>query len=247
MKTFQKLKNLLVLVALICGISIATFSCSSDSSSTYTCATCANTPDALAENDGVAKGVYKGIMVGSTGTISVNIQNGSNTITATMVLDGTTILLTATVTPTAGQDYVSPFTGTYNGSPISITFSVAYNGTVPTIVTSDIPGHPNATFQIYKETSTSLIEAFEGTFTTSDGDSGVFNIVLSREFGGYSGIAKNNQTNELSEIEGYYEDNGDITNEDGTVVYGRISGDVLHGSFTDGDNDVVTINGQRTL
>jgi hypothetical protein len=247
MKTFQKIKRLLVLATVVCGFSIMILSCSSDSSSNYTCATCAQTPDALAENDALSKGIYKGIMVGSSGTISINIQNGSDTVTATLILDGTTILLTSTITPTTGQSYVSPFTGTYNGSPISITFSVAANGSSPTIVTSDIPGHPNASFQVYKETSTSLIEAFEGTYTSSGGESGIFNIILSRELGSYSGIAKENGTNQTSEIEGYYEDNGDITNEDGTVIYGRISGDELRGSFRDEDNDLITITGQRTL
>jgi len=247
MKKNQKIMKLLLLLVIIVGVSVVNNSCSSDSSSSYTCDTCANTPDALAENDGLAKGIYKGIMVGSSGTISINVQNGTNTVTATMVLDGDTILLTATITPTDGQIYISPFTGTYNGSPISITFSVAANGSMPTIVTSDIPGHPNASFQIYKETSTSLIEAFEGDYTVSDGQTGIFNIILSREFGEYSGIAKENGSNEVSDIEGYYQDDGDITNEDGTVVLGRISGDELNGSFRDSDNDLVTINGQRTL
>jgi len=247
MKLFKKFKFSFLIAVLILGISVFTYSCSSDSSSPYVCVTCNDTPAALAENDVVSKGVYKGIVVGSSGTISIDIQNGSNTVTATMVLDGTTIILTSAITPTAGQSYVSPFTGTYNGSPITITFSVAANGSAPTIVTSDIPGHPNASFQVYKETSTSLIEAFEGTFSRSGGDTGVFNIILSKELGGYSGIAKNNNTNEISEIEGYYEDNGDITNDDGTVVYGRISGDELQGSFRDEDNELVTIRGQRTL
>lgn len=224
------------------------FSCSEDDSTdepTYECLTCVDSPDALAIHDNSVKGVYKGIVVASTGTISINIQNGSSTITATMVLDGITTVLTSTVEVIEGQSYVSPFTGTYNGNPISITFSVGLGGSTPTIVTSSIPGHPNASFQIFKETSTALIEAFEGTYSKS-GETGVFNIVLSSALGGFSGIAKSNQTNEINDVEGDYNANGQLLNEDGVVV-ATVTGDVLSGSFVDGNNDQVVVNGNRTL
>ena len=167
MKTLKKFLVYLLLPAFLTGMSVVVFSCSKDDSKApaYTCVSCHDTPDALVANDADVKGVYKGIVVGSTGTLSIDIQNGSSTITATMVLDGITAILTSNVATVAGQAYVAPFTGTYNGSPISITFSVGLGGATPTMVTSDIPGHPNATFQIYKETSTSLIEAFQGTYS----------------------------------------------------------------------------------
>jgi hypothetical protein len=135
-------------------------SCSKDDggSQKYECATCVNIPDALAENDNSGKGVYKGIIVGSTGSLSIDIQNGSNTITAIMVLDGITVNLISNVSYVEGQAYVAPFTGMYNnGSPITLTFSVGLSGANPTMISSDIPGHPNAVFTIYKESSTSLI------------------------------------------------------------------------------------------
>jgi hypothetical protein len=245
MKTLQTSKGLVMWAVVIFGMSVFTLSCSKDSSSDpYVCAACHPTPDALAVNNASSKGIYKGIIVGSTGTIAINIQNGVNTVTATLVLDGTTVLLTSTVTPTTAQSYLAPFTGMYNGDPISLTFSVAANGSIPTIVTSDIPGHPNASFQIIKETSTALIEAFEGTYAKT-GETGVFNIVLSSALGGWSGIAKNNITGELSDIDGTYA-NGVITESNGTVM-GTITGDELHGSFQDGDGDTITITGLRTL
>lgn len=245
MKTFQTSKGLLMWAVVIFGISVFTLSCSKDSSSDpYVCASCHPTPDALVANDAISKGIYKGIIVGSTGTITINVQNGVNTVTATLVLDGTTVLLTSTVTPTAAQSYLAPFTGIYNGDPISLTFSVAANGATPTIVTSDIPGHPNASFQIIKETSTAQIEAFEGTYAKT-GETGVFNIVLSSALAGFSGIAKNNVTGELSDIDGTYI-NGVLTESNGTVL-GTVSGDELHGTFQDSDGDTITINGVRTL
>lgn len=245
MKTIKKVTPFFILSLIILGICKISVACSKDSSSNpYTCISCHTAPDALAENDGSAKGVYKGVVVGSTGTIAVNIQNGSSTVTATMVLDGTTIALTSSIIPAVGQSYLSPFTGTYNGSTISITFSVAADGSNPTVVTSSIPGHPNATFQIVKETSTSLIEAFEGTYSLP-GETGVFNIVLSSGLGGYSGIAKDNASADVSEVDGTYS-NGQLIDSDGTVV-GTITGDVLSGTFQDSNGTTITISGHRTL
>ncbi len=243
MKTLKKIGVILLL-----ALSGVTSSCSDDddkNETAYECLTCVDTPDALAVNDNSIKGVYKGIVVGSTGTISINIQNGSSTITATMVLDDDTILLTSTVEVVEGQTYIAPFTGTYNGSPISITFSVGLSGANPTVVTSSIPGHPNAVFQVFKETSTALIEAFEGTYTKT-GETGVFNIVLSSALGGFSGISKDNQTNETNDVDGDYNANGDLIDENGTVL-GTVTGDELDGNFIDGNGDQVVITGYRTL
>ena len=248
MKTLKKFLVYLLLPAFLTGMSIAVISCSKDNEDAdpvYVCASCNDTPDALAVNDASVNGIYKGIVVGSTGTISINIQNGSNTITATMVLDGVSVLLTSAVSVVDGQSYVAPFTGTYNGSPISITFSVGMGGATPTVVTSDIPGHPSATFEIYKETSTSLIEAFQGTYTTPS-KTGVFNIVLSRALSRWGGIAKEDGTNENDEIGGTISASSQLIEENGTNV-ATISGDVINGSFIGGDNETVTVQGSRTL
>ena len=58
----------------------------------YTCATCHTTPDALAANDANSKGIYKGVVIGSSGTLTINIANGGTTITAIMVIDGITVI-----------------------------------------------------------------------------------------------------------------------------------------------------------
>jgi len=249
MKTFKKNLVYLLLPALLTGMSVVFFSCSKDDTKTttpaYVCASCHDTPDALAVYDANVRGIYKGIVVGSTGSISIDIQNGSSTITATMVLDGTSIALTSMVGTVDGQSYVAPFTGTYNGSPISITFSVGLGGTAPTVVTSDIPGHPNAAFQIYKETSTSLIEAFQGTYS-KPGQSGVFNVILSRALAKWGGVAKENGGTENNEVSGTINASNQLIEENGTNM-ATISGDVLTGSFSDGNGATVTIQGTRTL
>lgn len=248
MKTVQKTKRFLMLAVTIFGISIFNSSCSSsDSSSAYTCATCHDTPDALAANDGSAKGIYKGIEVGSTGTLSINILNGSSTITATLVLDGISAVLTSSVAYVDGQAYVAPFTGTYDGNTISFTFSVGISGGSPTVVSSSIPGHPTATFTLFKETSTSLIEAFEGTYSQT-GQTGVLNILLSRALNQWGGTSLNNVAGSVANsFDGTINaSNQLIVNGNGTIL-GTISGDEIHGSFQNSDQQTVTITGHRTL
>ncbi len=210
----------------------------------YVCATCADSPEALIENDNSNKGVYKGIFVGSTGTISINIQNGSDLITATLVIDGVSINLTSSVEVENGQPFVAPFEGIFNGEPVVLTFSVGLSGATPTVLSSDIPGHPNAVFEIYKETSTSLIEAFEGTLTRN-GEPGTFNVVLSTALGMWSGVAQEVNTGEISYGEGIINGSNQLLDE--VRVIGTITGDEINGSFTGGDGEQVILTGQRTL
>lgn len=244
MRIFKKATLQFILPIFLIGILFV--SCSkNDDTTTYSCIACKTMPDALAENDASIKGVYKGIIIGSTGTISINIQNGSNTITATMVLDGVSVTLTSNVGVVNGQSYVAPFTGTFNGSPISVTFSVGLSGANPTMVSSSIPGHPNAVFKLVKETSTSMIEAFEGTYSVSDGEKGVFNLVLSRAISKFGYIARENGQTETNTGDGKVNTNNELV-EDGLVL-GKISGDEISGSFKNSDNFTVTISGKRTL
>ncbi len=242
MKTVQKLAVFLMFPILCFSVS----SCSKDdSSSAYTCQSCHDTPDALVANDGSVEGIYKGIIVGSTGTIAINIQNGSSTITATMVLDGISSVLTSNVSVVAGQTYVAPFTGTYNGTAITLHLTVGLGGTLPTMTSSDIPGHANAVFEIYKETSTSLIEAFQGTYS-KPGENGTFNILASRGLAIWGGIAKPDDSSETNDASGTINSSNQLVEDNGTIL-ATINGDVLSGSFIDGNGATIHISGHRTL
>ena len=128
---------------------------------TYSCTTCKTTPDALAANDASSKGIYKGLVIGSSGTIIFNIANNNTAITAIMVIDGITVNLASTVTWVARQAYVADLTGTLNGSVVTIHFSVGPSGSTPTVTSSTILGHPNVSLNIIKETSAGLVECFE--------------------------------------------------------------------------------------
>lgn len=213
----------------------------------YTCATCSTTPQALAANDGSSKGIYKGVIIGSSGTITFNILNGGTTITALMVIDGVTVNLTSAVTWVAGQAYVADFTGTLNGSPVTIRFSVGLSGGTPTVTTSSIPGHPNASFIILKETSSNLVEAFEGTYHTTLPEDGTFNIILSRTLLGYSYITRKTGATTTGSGNGPMSGNNLMDPSQPATVVATISGDNLNGSFLDSGNRTVTITGRRTL
>lgn len=248
MKNFTK--KWIVLPLAFLAITLPQISCSGDDAEStdpaYVCETCADMPDALAANDQSIKGVYKGIFIGSTGTIFIDIQNGSNVITATMVLDGQSIELTSTAEIIDGEPFVAPFTGMYNGSSISITFSVGLNGADPIVVTSDIPGHPNAVFEVHKETSTSLIEAFEGSYTRTGGETGAFNILMARSLSVWGGVARETGGAETNEVNGTINSNDQLLNEQG-IVMGAVEGDEINGTFQDGEGATVNITGQRTL
>jgi hypothetical protein len=245
--SYKYFQQALIIPSLLFGIVL--ISCSKDNStpdSSYTCLTCKTTPDALVANNASVKGVYKGIVVGSTATIAIKIQNGSNIITATMVLDGVSVSipLTSTVTVFDGKSYTAPFAGTLNGSAISITFLVAIGGGTPTITSSNIPGHSTVTFSLFKEISTSLLEAFEGTYSKT-GETGTFNLLLSTGLGKFGVIVKKDLNGVSAFIKGTYVNNQVVDNTG--HVLGVITGVVMNGSFLDGNGTIVTIIGKRTL
>lgn len=218
----------------------------SDDAEAYTCTTCTTQPEALAANNTSSKGIYKGVVIGSSGTISFNILNDGTSISAKMMLDGTTVNLTSNITWAAGEAIVAPFTGTLNGSPVSITFSVNANGGSPTVTTSSIPGHPNSSFTIAKETSNALIEGFEGTFTTTKPAEGTFNLLLSRPAKVWGAKARQTGSTDDDSVSGIINSDNQIVEDDGTVM-GTLSGDEINGSFKDSGARTVTIKGKRTL
>ena len=212
----------------------------------YKCVSCKTTPDALAANNASSKGIYKGVVIGSSGTIMFDIANNGTTITAVMIIDGITVNLTSNVTWVAGQQYVAPFTGTLNGSPVTINFSVGLSGSSPTVTSSTIPGHPNATLTVVKETSNDLIECFEGTYSTTLPETGTFNIILSRTVAIWGAIARKTGAAVTTSTNGTISNNKlFVTGQ--TQSVGTLNSDQLSGTSQDSNNSTVTITGQRTL
>lgn len=239
-------KKFLLAASLLACIPFVSCSDDDNNSEPYACETCVDAPEALAENDALGKGVYKGIVIGSSGTIKFSIANGTNDITASMVLDGETIILTSNISYNDGQPYVAPFTGIFNGETATINFSVDDDGENPTVTSADIPGHPNAVFTIIKETSNALVEGYEGTYSKSNNEHGTFNILLSKALGKWGGIARKNGETEPDDIHGVILPDGTLIEEHGYNV-GKLVGETISGSFVENNGATVTINAHRTL
>ncbi len=245
------MNRFLLVAALLCFLGTG---CKKKSSPTpsYTCTSCSATPDAVAAYDNSSKGIYKGTVVGSSGTIKFNIGNNDSTITATMDIDGTTVILTATIRWAGGSSYTSPFTGTMGGQPVSITFSVGSDGSNPLVVSANIPGHPGAVLTVTKETSTNLIMVFEGTYADngSGGDHGTFDLYLSKALLKWTLTSESSvDSSKKSLINGTYDSSNSTLNySDGSggVLKGTLSGDQISGTYNGGGNSG-TWTAKRTL
>ena len=242
------MKKIKIVLALLAVLSFSSCKKSDSPATTYTCTTCKTTPDALAANDASSKGIYKGVVIGSSGTISINIANNGTAITAIMVIDGITVNLTSAVAWVAGQPYVADFTGTMNGSAVTIRFSVGINGNTPTATSTTIPGHTTASLNLIKETSTGLVEVFEGTYHSSKPEDGTLNFILSRTQSTWYGFARPIGANTSGTAgSGTISNNMLIDPTQNNKSLGTLSGDNLSGSFIDNNSRTITTKGKRTL
>ncbi|MCC6185649.1 MAG: hypothetical protein IT256_00705 [Chitinophagaceae bacterium] len=234
------------------GLSVISSSCKKEEDKTttptptpYTCSTCTTAPEAKAANDASSKGIYKGIIIGSTGTVKFDISNDLSTITAVLQIDGKTGTLTSAVSWVAGTSYIADFTGSFDGSPVTVKFSVDASGANPKVISSSIPGHTSAAFIIDKEKSSGLLECFEGTYTSSKPENGTFNILVSRKLGKFGGITRETGDTSTDDVDGTIDASNNIVS--GSVTMGKLSGDEITGTFKDNNGNTITINGKRTL
>jgi len=218
--------------------------------SSYACTACTTTPDAKAANDNSSKGIYKGVIIGSSGTIKFDIGNTDSTIKAYMVVDSVSVTLTANVKWASGVSYVSSFTGTMNGQPVSITFSVDATGGSPTVTAMNIPGHPNATLSISKETSTNLVKCFEGTAkNTTTGKSSTFNLLLSTNLKRWTARVREDGSTGAAQVDGTF-DGTTLSFDDGKGATGSatLSGDnITGGTWKNSKPENGTWEAKRTL
>ncbi len=261
----QKLKlSPLKIIAILLTVVVA-FSCNKDDNDEdddddYTCTSCASAPIAVAENNTINKGVYKGVLIGSTGALIFNIQNTTNTITGTLVIDGDVADLTCeAVDLDVTADFEASFTGTLNGHLVIIRFHVEKDGTNPTIVSATIPGHPNTAFLVAKETSDALLECYEGTYNISGSwsETGTYNFLVARKNGGgiWKGLVAEDGFPEEAQSDTDLMSGNNLVDANRLglgrdVVIGTISGHTISGNFVDRyDDEEVTIThkGKRTL
>ena len=185
---------------------------------------------ANAAYDNSGFGIYKGVFVGSSGTIIININNENTQInSAIIVIDGLEYAYTNFTLPTQGE----PFTLTFNHNGDSFDFSVDAFGTNPRVTNIIINGHPSAEIVIIKELSNALVECFTGNYSGSSGDNGVFNITISN--GLISGMARSTVSNEGFSLSGSVLSdghiNGGFSSSGGGLFSGTRSGNQISGTW----------------
>lgn len=207
----------------------------------YVCSTCATTPEAKAEHDGSSAGVYKGVVVGSSGTLAIYVHNVGTEVKAILNFDGAQATLTSESFSTwkPGEPIKNAkFTGTINGKKADVVFSVDSIGNQPAIEVI-IPGH-NVLGTIFKETSNTLVKSYEGIYT---GDrTGPFNMTL---YGNKVAIITNSKTFII--MDSMRSNTIDVI-EEGMEVKGTVDADVVKGDWRDNYNNFQgTWTGKRTL
>jgi len=197
-------------------------------------------PEAKVEFDASNYGVYKGIFVGSTGTVYVNINN-SGSVSAKMVIDGTAYNFTTSGTATNGQAIAAL---TFSNGSSSFDFNVLSDGEDPYIDNLNISGHPNANVQLFKEYSFAHIKCYLGTF--SGDSSGVLNIATTSD-GYVLGLALPNDDTNAVYLDGSVEENSIAgTFEDGTFI-GTINNNSISGTWQNSAPESGTWTGTRKL
>lgn len=133
-------------------------------------------PDADAVHDEKSGGVYKGVIVGSTGTVKIILQH--DTISAEVTIDGETKVMAPQNMPVGWTSGYTLDEVVFAADNWTLTFSVSTNGHHPYVSSISIPGHTDVAVHIVKEQSTTLVRAFEGSFGKTDSVFGTINFVL---------------------------------------------------------------------
>lgn len=144
-------------------------------------------PDAIVANDGKSGGVYKGVIIGSTGTVKIILQG--NTVSAEVTIDGETKVLAPQNIPVGWASGQPLKEIVFAANNWTLTFSVGASGDHPYISSISIPGHTDVAVHIVKEQSTTLARVFEGTFGKTDTALlGTINFVVTSEYDSVQGI-----------------------------------------------------------
>lgn len=187
-------------------------------------------------------GIYKGVFVGSSGIVLINLNN-NNTISASLKIDGVNYIFSTNESITENQQTEINFTNNDN----SFVFNVSSTGTNPEITNLSIQGHPNAETILVKETSERLTKVFEGNYNGIDNDdAGVFNAIVS---GSEMYVLAFSTMYSV-----FYTANGSVNNENitgvtstGTNFTGIIENDKMNGSWNNSQsNENGNWNAERT-
>lgn len=132
-------------------------------------------PVPQAQYDNSNFGVYRGVLVGSKGVVTVNLNN-NNKIIAIVKMDGQGMELHSSQTIQQNM----PVTLNFSNSAMSFTFSCDATGANPTVSNIVFSGHPNSKIVLMKSLSNMWVDIFDCTYkeNISGGESGVFMLVM---------------------------------------------------------------------
>ena len=137
-------------------------------------------PEAVEAFDESSGGIYKGVLVGSSGHFKVVLDNGEGELFVYIKFDGEeATLYTGDLDAWQPGDAIigAEFTGTLDGQDVTFTFSVDADGSNP-IVEVSVPGH-EVWVDVVKETSTDLVKCYEGESWTGETLVSVWNMLIS--------------------------------------------------------------------
>jgi len=205
-------------------------------------ATLPDSPEALAAEDTKSGGVYKGVLIGSTGTFKLTLQNGVKEVA--IVIDGVkkTLTTTALGSWTSGQEISN---ATFSADGWSVVISLLADGSDGSIG-FNIPGHASIEAYVTKEKSTALVKGYEGTF--SGAASGTFNFLEYNN--GVYGIAREASASSVDYFYGQKSGNNITLTFSNSFLSatGTIDGTNCSGAWTNTDtSDAGTWTGKRTL
>ncbi|WP_284651472.1 hypothetical protein [Flavobacterium terrisoli] len=196
-------------------------SCSSDDSSGPPLS---DTPDAKVQYDDSSFGIYKGVFVGSSGTVFIDVYNGE-TATATLTINGSSKTYTAAEKVAEDFDIVGL---TFTNGSNSFDFSVNGDGSNPTVSNINISGHANARMAILKEFHNSLCRCYVGTY--SGDDSGVLNVVIEGSI--VDGWAKSDEGNSVFNCDGTFGGSALWGTFEGGSFSGQMNGNTISGGWS---------------
>ena len=199
----------------------------------HSCSNCDPSTNEKLRNESIAKtaynnsnfGIYKGILVGSSGIAMININNNGTT-NALLTIDGVRLEFRAIEQVTEHQSTPIRFTNNDN----SFDFMVGKNGENPTIFNCNFKNYPQVKIQVAKEQSSSPIKCYQGRYTGDD--AGIFNYYID-EKGGIYGMAKSKYNDDILPLNGSLNSQNSIT---GTIIVdgefeGTISSNFYEGSW----------------
>jgi hypothetical protein len=207
--------------------------CSDDDNPTSVCPNCPTAPEARPEFDNSGKGIYRGLVVGSSGSITFNIgNNAGDSIYAVLTIDGQIIPLRTSATYNPSFGFQGVFRGRKNNpDDVVIGMWASADGSEYGIVGDPvIPGHTSVTIVLIKELSTAQTKVFEGTMAGSI--SGTFNVVLRGNLWRAVARPQDGTADDEGRFQGAISGNTlECDCPDNISIRGTITGDIINGNW----------------